>query len=298
MLLSHTIMKNITDISSQKSPLRSTIDQVGIRNLEIPLKIQWNKTVQTALASIQATVSMDNSEQRGIHMSRIYSSLHEFSEKEVLSFKTMKELLKKIVQRQNNSASGELKISWKSSVQRKALKTDMKGWHAYPCFYKMSLKNDSWVQTAGISIFYSSTCPCSAALSRKLIQDQFQKDQPQPSEMMDWLGQETSIAGVPHSQRSVAHIQVQTQKENTLPSLIDDIESTLKTATQVAVKRQDESYFAHLNSQNLMYSEDAIRRIKNVLENRDDCEDYHARIYHMESLHPFDIVAEVSKKGQ
>ena len=285
----------MTDIANQKSPFHSTINQVGIRNAEIPLKVQWNDTVQTAIATVQATVSMDNKEQRGIHMSRIYSSLHEFSEKEVLSFKTMKELLKKIIQLQKNSTSGELKISWKSSVQRKALKSDMKGWHIYPCFYQVSFKDNSWVQTAGTSILYSSTCPCSAALSRELIQDQFQKDQ--PKEVAEWLEKETSIAGVPHSQRSVAHIQVQTQKENVLPSLIDGIESSLGTAVQVAVKRQDESHFAHLNSQNLMYSEDAIRRIKNELEKNNDFKDYHARIFHMESLHPFDIVAEVSKKG-
>ncbi len=292
-------MKNITDISNQKPLFPLNVDQVGIHNVEIPLKIQWNNTIQEALATITATVSINSPKQRGVHMSRIYSALHEFSEKEVLSFRTMRELLKKIVQLQDNSLSGKLKISWKSSIQKKALKTDIKGWHTYPCFYKIQYqeKNSSWIQTAGVSILYSSTCPCSAILSRQLIQEQFKKDNPSPPEILEWLGKEQSVAGVPHSQRSVAHIQVQTQKENILPSLIDNVEKALGTAVQVAVKRQDESHFAHLNSQNLMYSEDAIRRIKNELEKQNEVEDYHVRIYHMESLHPFDIVAEATKNG-
>ena len=288
-------MKDFTDISNQKPSFLLSVDQVGIRNVELPMKIQWNNQVQTVIATVTATVSINSPDQRGIHMSRIYSALHDFAEKEVVSFQTIKKLLKGIVQLQEKSLSGELKISWKSSVKRKALKTDIQGWHIYPCFYKVQYQNSSFVQIAGASIFYSSTCPCSAALSRKLIQEKFKKDSPNPDEFLEWLGQEESIAGVPHSQRSVAHIQVKTEKENILPLVIDRVEQTLGTAVQVAVKRQDESHFAHLNSQNLMYSEDAIRKIKNELEKQSEIQDYHAKIYHMESLHPFDVVAEVQK---
>ena len=290
-------MKNAADISNQKSLFPLSIDQVGIHNVELPLKIKWKDTIQTATATIVATVSVDDLAQRGIHMSRIYSALHEFSEKEVLCFETMKKLLSQIVHIQKNSLSGELKISWKSSVKKKALITDIQGWHHYPCFYKIKYQKEGsyWLQTAGVSLLYSSACPCSAALSRELIKEQFKKDNPNFDEVLEWLGKEKSIAGVPHSQRSVAHIQVQTQKENILPFLIDNVEKTLRTAVQVAVKREDESHFAHLNSQNLMYSEDAIRRIKNELEKHCEIKDYHAQIYHMESLHPFDIVAQVKK---
>ena len=47
---------------------------------------------------------------------------------------------------------------------------------------------------------------------------------------------------------------------------IDRIESSLKTPVQAAVKREDEQEFARLNGQNLMFCEDAARRLQHELD--------------------------------
>jgi GTP cyclohydrolase I len=48
----------------------------------------------------------------------------------------------------------------------------------------------------------------------------------------------------------------------TFVELIDLVENTLKTPVQAAVKREDEREFARLNGANLMFCEDAGRRLK------------------------------------
>ena len=71
----------------------------------------------------------------------------------------------------------------------------------------------------------------------------------------------------PHSQRSSAEVRVKLTPSFSFPiiDLIDRIEDALKTPVQTAVKREDEQAFALLNGENLMFCEDAARRIQNAL---------------------------------
>ena len=78
--------------------------------------------------------------------------------------------------------------------------------------------------------------------------------------------------------------------------IIDRIESALKTPVQTAVKREDEQAFARLNGQNLMFCEDAARRMQLALANDERFDDFRIRASHYESLHPHNAVA-VATKG-
>ena len=62
-----------------------------------------------------------------------------------------------------------------------------------------------------------------------------------------------------------------------------------------AVKREDEQEFALRNGQNLMFCEDAARRIARALNQAPAVVDYVAEVSHLESLHPHDAVALVCK---
>ncbi len=75
-------------------------------------------------------------------------------------------------------------------------------------------------------------------------------------------------------------------------SLIDRVEDAVRTPVQTAVKRADEQQFALLNGANLMYVEDAARRIRAAL--LPHYRGIHVRVRHLESLHPHDAVAEAS----
>jgi GTP cyclohydrolase I len=77
--------------------------------------------------------------------------------------------------------------------------------------------------------------------------------------------------------------------------LVDHIEDALQTAVQAAVKREDEQEFARLNGANLMFCEDAARRLQSALDAQSVYRDFWLRVDHMESLHPHDAVSIVCK---
>ena len=84
---------------------------------------------------------------------------------------------------------------------------------------------------------YSSTCPCSAALARQLIQEQFDEDfagqtQIDAEAFRAWLGTEQGIMATPHSQRSVAEVRLSlTPTLRTFPieAMVNRLEGALKT---------------------------------------------------------------------
>ena len=108
----------------------------------------------------------------------------------------------------------------------------------------------------GVSVPYSSTCPCSAALSRKLAQQHFLERFPahRPLDrdaVADWIASPAGMPATPHSQRSHAHVRIAHSEELEgfpFDELVDAIEHALATPVQSAVKREDEQAFAELNN--------------------------------------------------
>mgnify|MGYP000104925083 CR=1 FL=1 len=109
---------------------------------------------------------------------------------------------------------------------------------------------------------------------------------------------EQGIRATPHAQRSAAEIRVRltpTFEMFPIVELIDEIENALKTPVQATVKREDEKAFALLNGSNLMFCEDAGRRIQTALNADERILDFWVRCTHYESLHPHNAVSVVTK---
>ncbi len=136
-----------------------------------------------------------------------------------------------------------------------------------------------------------------------MIQERFAKDFAENKTIdrdavLAWLGSEEGIVATPHSQRSTADVRVRLTSGFDFPivDVIDLVEDALKTPVQTAVKREDEQAFALANGQNLMFCEDAARRIQRALDADERIADFRVRATHHESLHPHDAVA-VATKG-
>ncbi|RYZ83715.1 MAG: GTP cyclohydrolase I FolE2 [Proteobacteria bacterium] len=96
------------------------------------------------------------------------------------------------------------------------------------------------------------------------------------------------------AQRSEAVVRVQVRDAQSgfaFERLIDVVEEALQTPVQGAVKREDEQEFALRNGQNLMFCEDACRRIGAALSNEADVVDFRIEVKHLESLHPHNAEA-------
>lgn len=284
----------LPDIAAQSTTEPASLDWVGMCDIAVPLLLED----QRINARADAGVSLDDPGARGIHMSRLYLALGALQHQR-LTPAVLQGLLRQFLDsHQGLSSNAYLRLRGEALLSRPALVSPLSGWKAYP--FEIDARQDSWgfhVELR-LQVAYSSTCPCSAALARQLIQHRFKEDfagKPlDPEAVLEWLGSSQGIVATPHSQRSCAQIQVRLTAINELPlqRLIDLAEQALGTAVQTAVKRADEQAFALANGQNLMFCEDAARRLDRALRGESWLDGFHLRVVHAESLHAHDAVAE------
>jgi len=202
---------------------------------------------------------------------------------------------------QELSDSATLTLRGEVPLKRPALVSPLNGWKGYPFEVRARQDGRGVNIELQVEVSYSSTCPCSAALARQLIQQRFAWDFPDQqvdySSVLDWLGSTQGIVATPHSQRSTATLQLRLAPgcvELPVLELIDSAEQALGTPVQTAVKRADEQAFALANGQNLMFCEDAARRLHRALRQLPQASGFRLRVVHAESLHAHDAVAESS----
>lgn len=285
----------LPDIAAQASRQALPLDWVGMCGVALPVLFDG----QRLSAKADAGVSLDDGEARGIHMSRLYLAL-EMLEQENLTPALLRRVLQSFLETHEGlSTSAYLKIHTDLLLKRPALVSPLAGWKTYPVSIEARLKNAMFHVELKIDVPYSSTCPCSAALSRQLIQQQFVDDfanKPlQHADVLAWLGSTKGIVATPHSQRSTAKLRLRLDDyldDLPLIAIINDAESALGTAVQTAVKRADEQAFALANGQNLMFCEDAARRLNLALKRSPGINAFHIQVVHAESLHAHDAVAE------
>lgn len=282
----------LPDIAAQSTQQPLPLDWVGMCGIAMPLQFEGRQV--SALAD--AGVSLDNGSSRGIHMSRLYLAL-EALERDTLTPRLIYQVLEQFLfSHEGLSASAHLRLQFDHLLKRPALVSPLAGWKHYPVTIDARLQAEMFHVELSVEIPYSSTCPCSAALARQLIQDQFDKDfsgqAVDREEVRAWLGSSSGIVATPHSQRSMARLQVRlVGDELPITVLIDKAEAALGTAVQTAVKRADEQAFALANGQNLMFCEDAARRLNLALRQIDWLAQFTVRVEHAESLHAHDAVA-------
>lgn len=295
----------LPDVASQEHALAlGTLDWVGMDGMEMPVAFDaGDGDVRSTGARVGAFVNLTKAEARGIHMSRLYLLVSEALSSGPLTIDGIKLLLNAfLTSHEGLSDHARITIGFEHLVRRNALRSDNSGWRSYPITIDATLTGETFRLEITTDVVYSSTCPASAALSRQLIQDNFAKtfaaNQPLDREtILAWLGTEKGIVATPHAQRSTATIRVRPAGDGVFPliHLIDNVEAALGTPVQTAVKRADEQAFALANGQNLMFCEDAARRIQKTLEADGNVADFHIRVAHHESLHPHDAVAFASK---
>ena len=235
---------------------QGTLDWVGMSGVHQPLRIRDGETAREVQSRVQIYVDLGDTQAKGIHMSRLYVILDEHSETRPLTVAGLKLILASLLESHRDlSTRAFIQFDFDYYLRRQALVSDNAGWNNYPISIKGTMIDGRVTIELGLNVFYSSTCPCSAALARQLIQQQFEDDfgrngEVKLSEVKAWLGTEEGIMATPHSQRSVAKVLIKlddTLASFPITSLIDRVEEVLQTPVQTAVKREDEQEFARLN---------------------------------------------------
>ncbi len=297
----------LPDIAAEPRQAQAgVLDWVGMGEIEMPVALVGDDghTINSG-ARVNAFVNLKRADVRGIHMSRLYLHLDKVLSSEPVTPASVRRLLKDFLESHADlSDRAMVSLRFDHLVRRKALASDNSGWKSYPVTITGVMDRGHFSLELGLEAAYSSTCPCSAALARQLIQEQFEADfaagKPVDRDaVLAWLGTEQGIRATPHGQRSIAALKlrlVPSFQSFPIVEIIDRIEDALKTPVQTAVKRVDEQAFALLNGQNLMFCEDAARRMQAALEHDERISDFWLRATHLESLHAHDAVA-VATKG-
>ncbi|WP_206147054.1 GTP cyclohydrolase FolE2 [Burkholderia sp. Tr-20390] len=293
----------LPDISlTDAAPGGRPLEWVGMQGIDLPVAVAEPGCRRDVHARADVQVDLPAPHVKGIHMSRLYrllDGLDGLDDGAALSPAGLQRVLHAMVDshRDCDTRSARLRLRFDLLARRAALVTDgLAGWKAYPVRLDATLTGSRFALRAQVTVVYSSTCPCSAALSRHWVEQAFlaafgRDDRVEPAAVAAWLKRHATAA-TPHSQRSEAVVSVALPDDGAtlgLIDLIDRIEHALGTPVQTAVKRADEQAFAVLNGGNLMFVEDAARRVQAALDGYHATPHVHVR--HLESLHPHDAVA-------
>ncbi len=309
--------KSLPDVASQINHLKdskeffSGLSWVGMEKVQMP--ISWKGQILSA--EVKAQVDLSKGASRGIHMSRLYTLMSDSLTTRTLSWVQLEELVQMFIDSQNGiSQAARIQVKFQLPLERKALKSGMKGWRLYPV--EMQVMKSSIVPSLNkinpiqrllkAEILYSSTCPASTALSRELwrqdLKTTFSENEKLSLQSVDqWFENQIGMPGTPHAQRSRAEVQVQLSDAGLdfgPTDLIVGIEESLQTPVQTLVKRIDEQEFARLNGQNPMFCEDAARKVQSWLNSFEFIDFYKGTFEHQESLHPHNAVAVIEKNKE
>jgi len=298
--------RRLPDVAHDAAALARPLDWVGMSNIALPLRVASAGDTITVPASVDVSVDLKDANARGIHMSRLYLELQHAFASETVTPAGLRRVLQTLIDTQGGlSTRARLTLRYEQLLLRSALASEHAGWKRYPVEIEAALIEGHLRLGLRFSVEYSSTCPASAALSRQLNAERFAEDfadaRPLSSAVHEWLASERGLAATPHAQRSRADVRVELRhafEELPLTALVDAVEAALGTPVQTAVKREDEQAFARLNAENLMFCEDAARRVAAALSTDPRVGRFDAQVAHFESLHAHDAVAAVSGRGR
>jgi GTP cyclohydrolase I len=286
------------------------LNKVGVSGVDLPVKLlRRDGTVQTLHARTSLYGSLDNPEAKGLNLSRFPILMHE-KIADHLSIEGLKEVLQALRAKQGSNdvyCKMAFKYPWVQEAlrTRKELPDDapdsevfkvaegvklshekMVGHIFYDCVLEGQLHKTNGTDTykffLTVNYVYSSTCPCSFELAQDATRSR-------------------GKAANGHSQRSIAKLTVQFDPDKNIVWIEDIIEMARKqvpTEVVIICKRRDEQAFAELNGSNLLFTEDAARLLYEGLDSWYEAgkiSDFSIVTDHLESLHPWNATAVVSK---
>ena len=296
-------MRVLPDVASDiYAETPSTLQWVGMEDIAVPVSMkQDNGTLMQISAKANVFVSLDSPESKGIHMSRVHLAINKLAD---MPFEkaNINALLDDMVNSQEGiSQEAKIELNFDLLLKKSALLSGESGFQSYPVVLCAEKNTQGYDYEFEITIPYSSTCPCSTSLTQQLyanaINTAFPGSTIKKADLLAWAQSQAGSVATPHSQRSYAYIRLSIGNADwpELSSLIFELEEVIGTPVQTAVKRSDEQEFARLNANNLMFCEDAARRIKKSLEQMACVKDYWFKVEHQESLHAHNAVV-IDKK--
>ena len=250
------------DVQNLKDIRNIPIQKVGVKDVEIPLKIQRKSVLGgTDFTVVYAKVKMSvglPSQYRGTHMSRFIEILNDYR-KEALSIDDIERILSDMKKRLNATTS-YLKFSFKYFIEKIAPKSKNKSLMCYDCAFEGDIDEENnfklFLET---KVPLTTLCPCS---------------------------KEISDYGA-HNQRAIVKVRITYDNDKIiwLEDLISDVESCASCEIYPLLKREDEKFVTESAYNNPKFVEDIIRDVVIKMENNDIIRYYKIEVEAQESIH-------------
>ena len=250
------------DVQNQQDKRNIPIQKVGVKDVEIPLKIERKPILDCpdstiVYAKVKMSVGLPSC-YKGTHMSRFIEILNEYR-KEALSIDDIERILFDMKKRLDATTS-YLKFSFKYFIEKTAPKSRNKSLMCYDCAFEGDIDEDNnfrlFLET---KVPLTTLCPCS---------------------------KEISDYGA-HNQRAIvkARITYDNDKNIWLEDLIKTIEKCSSCEIYPLLKREDEKFVTETAYNNPKFVEDIIRDIVIEMENNEIIKYYKIEVEAQESIH-------------
>ena len=169
-----------------------TLQWVGMEDVAVPITLDiGDRQKQTIPAKANVYISLDDKTVKGIHMSRLHAILNELQAK-VCDKDGLDLLLEKMVtSHAGTSQSARISLAFDLLLPKESLLSNETGFQSYCIEINGRLLNGRYDYGIKITVPYSSTCPCSAALADQLfsnaIENRFIEPRIDKQELISWL---------------------------------------------------------------------------------------------------------------
>ncbi len=252
------------DIQNQKDLRNISIQKVGVKDVEIPLKIErkprqdQDKTLEeTVYAKVKMSVSLP-SHYRGTHMSRFIEILNEYKKESLLS-SDIEHILFDMKNRLD-AKDAYLRFDFKYFINKKAPVSSLSSSMCYDCAFEGEVDencNYKFYLIAKVPI--TTLCPCSKEISKYGAHNQ------------------RALLTLKISYDNDAHIW--------LEDLIKMAETCASSEIYPLLKREDEKFVTECAYENPKFVEDVIRDVVLKLDENNIISFYEVEIQAFESIH-------------
>ena len=252
----------IKDVQNQKDSRNIPIQKVGVKDVEIPLKIERktkdNKVeLEVVYAKAKMSVSLP-SHFKGTHMSRFIEILNKYQKESLPSSNIEKVLFD--MKNKLDATNAYLKFSFKYFIKKQAPKSKLESLMCYDCAFEGEIDDNCNYKFYLIThVPITTLCPCSKEISQYGA----------------------------HNQRALLKIKISydNDKHIWLEDLIALAESCASSEIYPLLKRQDEKFVTERAYENPKFVEDVIREIVSKLNENEIINFYEVEMEAFESIH-------------
>ncbi len=253
----------LPDVQEQGDDRGIPIEKVGIRNLEMPVRLlDPEEAPQDTVARVAVYVSLPAGA-RGTHMSRFVESLQR---KPLEVGPGVLDPLVEDLQLRLKAERVYLDVQCPFFLSRKAPVSGLASLMNYEVRFRAEREGGGSRTTLQVRVPVQTLCPCSKAIS----------------------------SDGAHNQRSRVAVQVRCLEPVGIGSLVEMVESSASTPLYALLKRSDEKHVTEKAYRSPAFAEDLVRNVAGRLRDDPRIGWYRVEAENQESIHNHDVYALVS----